>query len=188
MLTAASDRARRWNTSASALRKLVPVTGRRDSPYRVRIIDQPIVNAVTFPGGFIYFYQGILDQHLDEDMLAAVMGHELAHAVRSHSYRTMQAMEVLGTVTGGNSVSELGKIITVIGVGRTYENQADQFGMQYAAKAGLRSPQQTQRYADAQPPEPEPTLDWSDIPFCHAILPTSERIKRITAELKKLGC
>lgn len=120
------------------LKKLVPWSGRPRLPYSVKVVENPQVNAITFPGGMIYFYRGLLAQNMDESMLAAVMAHEVAHAARSHGYRKMLQMKALGLLTGGQDglVSGLSKILFLNGVGRTYESQADRLGWQMVARAG----------------------------------------------------
>lgn len=54
-------------------------------PWRIRIINDPTLNAFCTPGGYIYFYTGILKYLQSEDELAGVMGHEIAHAAKRHS-------------------------------------------------------------------------------------------------------
>ena len=120
------------------LKRMVPYSGRPRLPYSVKVVETPQVNAVTFPGGMIYFYRGLLAQNPDEAMLAAVMAHEVIHASRSHGYRKMLQMKALGLLTGGQDglVSGMSKILFLSGVGRTYETQADRLGWQLAARAG----------------------------------------------------
>ena len=103
------------------LKKLVPQTGRTNLPYRVKLVDVPDVNAVTFPGGFIYVFRGLLDLRPDDSELAGVLGHELAHAALSHGYRKMIGMEALGQLLGSDSGGQMVQLLTVTGVGRHYE-------------------------------------------------------------------
>jgi predicted Zn-dependent protease len=53
----------------------------KDFSWRIRIIaNDSVLNAFCTPGGYIYFYTGILKYLESEDQLAGVMGHEMAHA------------------------------------------------------------------------------------------------------------
>lgn len=61
-------------------------------PWEVKLIrDDATVNAWCLPGGKMAVYTGILPVTKDEDGLAVVMGHEIAHAVAQHGARRMQA-------------------------------------------------------------------------------------------------
>lgn len=167
------------------LKKLGAASGRK-LPYSVKVVEEPHVNAITFPGGLIYVYRGLLNQSLTEDMLANVMAHEVVHAARSHGYRTLLQMKALGALTGGQDslVSGMSKILLISGVGRTYENQADRIGIHVAAKAGynprgmLSVMQLLQRLS-----RDNPGLI-TGLVATHP--PTAVRIKKIQDELKRL--
>lgn len=130
-------------------------------PYEVVIFDKPdVANAYCLPGGKIGIFTGIFDKKnglIDEgndDEIAAVLGHEIAHATMRHVTRRM---------TTHNSVGLLGNILTMgIGKGlgdnwaylseqifntgtflylpgytRKHEKEADQVGFYYLVKAGF---------------------------------------------------
>jgi predicted Zn-dependent protease len=97
----------------------------------------------------------------------------------------MIVMQGLGHLSGGNAVSELGQIITVMGVGRHYENEADRLGMRFAAKAGfdprgmLAAMHMLSRVSQSNPGLVGHLL------ATHPPIP--ERIAHIKAELKTMG-
>jgi len=172
------------------MRAMVKRLGRasgRPLPYSVKLVEDVQVNAITFPGGFIYVFRGLLDQGPDDDMLANILGHEVIHGARSHGYRRLLQMQALGTITGGQDslVSGMTKVLLLNGVGRTYENQADRLGMRLAARAGydprgmLRTMLMLKRVGDDRPGL------LSGLIATHP--PTADRIKKVTAELKAMG-
>ena len=103
------------------------------------------------PGGKMAVYTGLLTQlALTDDELAAVLGHEIAHALREHVRERMgrqQATEV-GTAVGaavleyftGVNPGELGHTFTqamfVLPHSREQEQEADRIGVELAARAG----------------------------------------------------
>jgi predicted Zn-dependent protease len=55
--------------------------------YRVRVIEDPTLNAFSFPHGSIYVHTGLLARLENEDQLATVLGHEMTHVERRHMLR-----------------------------------------------------------------------------------------------------
>lgn len=64
--------------------RLVQGAHRQDLRWRFRVIDSPAVNAFALPGGSVYLYKGLFDRLHDESQLAALLGHEIAHADLYH--------------------------------------------------------------------------------------------------------
>ncbi|MCU0388420.1 MAG: M48 family metallopeptidase [Chitinophagaceae bacterium] len=117
------------------------------------LIDEKTVNAWCMPGGKIAVYTGLLPVTQNEDALAVVMGHEVAHAIAEHGRERMSQglMQQLGGVA--LSVALLNKpaetqslFMSAYGVGsqvgvmlpfsRSNELEADKLGLIYAALAG----------------------------------------------------
>ena len=121
----------------------------KDWQWEVNLIASKQVNAWCMPGGKIAFYSGILDTlQLTDDEVAAVMGHEIAHALREHARERMG--KSVATNIGANLLSQLlgaGELgNTVIGGGaqllslqfsRSDETEADLVGLELAARAGF---------------------------------------------------
>jgi hypothetical protein len=120
--------------------------------YRVYVVDNPEWNAIAAPNGSIYVFRGLLDG-LDDDELALVLGHELAHATHEHSRKqykkrmflglgTLAAVVALDDVenTGQRVAFQLAAVLLSSawqnGYGRRHEEQADRVGMRYAFEAG----------------------------------------------------
>lgn len=134
--------------------RLIPATVafRSDAPgwkWEVHVIDSPEVNAWCMPGGKIAVYSGLIEKlNLTDDELAAVMGHEIAHALREHGReRASQAMAtglgltVLSAAVGASQgQTDLAKLVTDLTINlpnsRGFETEADRIGVELAARAG----------------------------------------------------
>ena len=134
--------------------RLTPQTAvfRKDAPgwkWEVNVITSPELNAWCMPGGKIAFYSGILEKlQMTDDEIAAVMGHEIAHALREHAReRASQQMatqagagvvsSVLGVGQGGaDLVGMVGQVTYLLPYSRLHETEADRMGVELAARGG----------------------------------------------------
>ncbi len=122
-----------------------------DYRWEYHLVDSPEINAWCMPGGKIVVYSGILPITKDEAGLAAVMGHEVAHALANHGQQRMSATQLqqLGAVGVGVATanSENAQIFnTAYGLGsqvgvllpfsRSHETEADKIGLTLMAIAG----------------------------------------------------
>jgi len=117
--------------------------------WETHVITSKEVNAWCMPGGKIAVYTGLIEQLKASDgELAAVMGHEIAHALREHGReRASQAMaqgiaiSVIGAVAGlpagTGDLSQMALDLTFnLPNSRTHEQEADRIGVELAARAG----------------------------------------------------
>lgn len=117
--------------------------------WQVHTIDEDILNAWCMPGGRIVVYSGIIKRlNLNDAELAAVIGHEMAHALREHS-REQASSEELKNV-GLVAVASIFKLGGVAQTGlnlaakytfslpfsRSHESEADAIGTELMARAG----------------------------------------------------
>jgi beta-barrel assembly-enhancing protease len=130
------------------------------TPIKVTVLDSDEINAFALPGGFLFVNSGLIDRADTENELVGVMAHEIAHAAARHGARLtkkaniagmlFQAAQIAALIASGGAVGPLayyglqygfyglGMIIdlSLLGVSRDYEAEADQLGAQYAWKAG----------------------------------------------------
>lgn len=117
--------------------------------WEFNVIDEPKnINAWALPGGKVAVYTGLLDLNLSDAELAAVIGHEVAHALAEHSRERMsQAMAQqigLEALAASSQIGEGGlqavNLALGIGVGlpfgRTQESEADYIGLDLMSRAG----------------------------------------------------
>ncbi|HKU94471.1 MAG TPA: M48 family metallopeptidase [Vineibacter sp.] len=126
--------------------------------WEFNVIDEPgVVNAYCLPGGKIAVYTGLLPVSLDENGLAIVMGHEVAHALmRHHGERIADQMAIgtastlggaiLGAIIGGRDNRASGAAagaglaiagnLVLLSFSRNQESEADRVGLILAAHAG----------------------------------------------------
>lgn len=134
-------------------RRLIAQTShfRPDAPgwrWETNVFHSDQVNAFCMAGGKIGIYSGLIEKlKITDDELAAVMGHEIAHALREHVREQVSLQQaarlpgvVLAVVTGNQALADLGDIITDVSLtlprSRGAEKEADVIGVELAARAG----------------------------------------------------
>ena len=147
--------------------------------WEINVIDSELINAFCMPGGKIVVYSGLINK-LDatDDELAAVIGHEIAHALREHGRERMssalvQQVGILGFAIflSNQDGSFLSKQAILQGVAlgttlffalpnsREQEREADDMGLELTALAGYNPMaavslwRKMDAQSDAQPPE-----------------------------------
>lgn len=138
------------------LGRRLAAASRRNFDWEFKLLDAPdTVNAFALPGGKVAIYSGILKVAGSEDALAAVVGHEIAHATSHHGNERMsQSMLANLGLALGSSALELSEMseqdrgyaiaamggITQLGIllpySRTHESEADEIGLRFLIRAG----------------------------------------------------
>lgn len=134
--------------------RLIPATAafRKDAPgwaWEVNVISSNEVNAWCMPGGKMAVYTGLIEKlQITDDELAAVMGHEIAHALREHGREKASQQQAQATVVNigaallglGNVATNLAGVVANVTWGlpnsREFEREADSVGVELAARAG----------------------------------------------------
>jgi beta-barrel assembly-enhancing protease len=122
--------------------------------YQVFIINNDVPNAFAIPGGYVFIFRGLIDLMEDEDQLASILSHEIAHVEARHISRRIEESRIINIAAiagvlaalflggGGNASSALA-IGTLAGAqtlqlqySRDNEEEADRLGYGYYRSAG----------------------------------------------------
>ena len=133
--------------------RIAKVANRSDFTWEFNLVEDKALNAFCLPGGKVVVYTGILTAARNDDQLATVISHEIAHALARHGAERMSSATVQqGIQTLGNVVLAVGApsyqnvfnqaygIGSQVGVmlpyGRMQESEADEIGIYLMHKAG----------------------------------------------------
>ncbi|MGH9468528.1 MAG: M48 family metallopeptidase [Terriglobales bacterium] len=119
-------------------------------PFHVHVLQDDTINAFALPGGYFFVNSGIILASKEEDELAGVMAHEIAHVAARHMTRNatkgelMQLLTIPAEILAGPGLGGLGSEIaasTIVPLqmqrfSRGDEQEADWLGTQYLWKAG----------------------------------------------------
>lgn len=123
----------------------------KDYKWEYNLVNDKTVNAWCMPGGKIVFYTGILPIAQNETGIAAIMGHEVAHALANHGQQRMSAgmLQQLGAVAGNVAIKDQqsrdifnqaygvgSQVGVMLPFSRSHETQADEIGIILMAIAG----------------------------------------------------
>jgi len=125
--------------------------------YHFLVLDTPEINAVSAPGGFVFITTGFLKLIPNEDALAGVLAHEVAHIVKGHGLKAISrsnlnsALLLIGkeaasgsadatiqllTATFERSISDVFETLMNNGYSRSQEYEADEYAADLLSKAG----------------------------------------------------
>jgi predicted Zn-dependent protease len=146
--------------------------------WEVNVENNDELNAYCMPGGKIMVYTGLIDKlKATDDELAAVIGHEIAHALREHGRERMSqayvqqfGLQALGAVLSSSTGAVVGnasmqaasmgsQLFFALPNGREQEREADKIGLELAARAGYNPDaavtlwQKMEAQAGSTPPE-----------------------------------
>jgi predicted Zn-dependent protease len=117
--------------------------------WQFTLVKDNNINAWCMPGGKVAIFSGILPVTANESGLAAVMGHEIAHAIAKHSAERASQMALaqsggalIGTASSGrsqeviNQLYGIGGQLAILNYSRNQESEADRMGLIFMAMAG----------------------------------------------------
>lgn len=136
--------------------KIIPQVSQNPDPKRweVQVFEDEQANAFALPGYKIGVYTGLLKYARNQDQLATVMGHEVAHVIAKHGNErvsgqmaTEAGMSIAAAVLGAEQNDNSALILAGLGLGvqfgitlpfsRKHESEADLIGLELMAKAGF---------------------------------------------------
>ncbi len=157
--------------------KIIPQVTQNPDPkqWEVQVFDDPQANAFALPGNKIGVYSGLLKYAKNQDQLATVMGHEIAHVIAKHGNErvssqmaTQAGLEIASVMLGGTQDANNAMILAGLGLGvqfgitlpfsRSHESEADLIGLDLMAKSGFNPEQSVPLWenmskAGTSPPE-----------------------------------
>ena len=116
--------------------------------WEFKVIEDDTPNAFALPGGKVGVHTGLFKVAKNDDQLAAVMAHEVAHALARHSAERMSRQILIQTGLGvaaatseavaqnAQIVAQMATLGLVLPFGRDQESEADEIGLTYMAQAG----------------------------------------------------
>lgn len=124
-------------------------SGRPSIPWRWIVLDSDVVNAFAAPGGYVHVTRGALAVIKSEAELAGVLAHEAAHITRKHTLKALQkslGMELaqnqasftVGSALFEAAADQAAKAV-LAGFGQSEELEADQVGVEIAARVGYQA-------------------------------------------------
>ncbi len=179
--------------------RIIPYVAQNPNPqqWEVQVFEDKQANAFALPGYKIGVYTGLLKYAKNQDQVAAVMGHEVAHVIAKHgnerisSQTAMQTGMSIASVLLGASEKNNNSALILAGLGigaqygvllpfsRKHESEADLIGLDLIAKAGFNPAEsvtlwQNMSQAGSAPPE-----------FMSTHPSNSTRIKKLSARTPK---
>lgn len=137
-------------TRAQAIREIADgvLSGVPEAPYtfRVMVVDNPSVNALAAPGGYVVVFRGLLERTETAEELAGVLAHEFQHILLRHSTHALLRhastglllAAVTGDITGPMAYGlESARILGELRYSRLDEEEADRAGFRMLADAGV---------------------------------------------------
>jgi len=141
---------------ASIGRRLIPAyqaelsgTDPRKIPFQFHVVLDDEANAFATPNGIVVVHSGLIELLENEAQLAAVIGHEIAHATHEHTWRQQNfhkkkriAIGIAGMFAAAYGLETLSDIADLVngaivnGHQRALENQSDRVGLLYMINAG----------------------------------------------------
>jgi beta-barrel assembly-enhancing protease len=165
-------------------------------PFTIKVIDSDVVNAMALPGGFFYVNSGLILAADEENELAGVMAHEIAHVAACHYGREMTRANLLqmasipfifmGGAIGyaGYEAAGLGIPLAFFKFSRGFEAEADYLGIEYTYRSGYDPSGFVTMFEKLEAMEKKKPGTLSKAFDTHP--PNAERIEKAQQEIRKI--
>lgn len=127
--------------------RVAAVCDRKDVVYTFAAVKDDEVNAFSLPGGYIFIHEGLVKKTANDDELAGVLAHEIAHVAARHAVKRYEAglglqIAQLATLVAGKSAAasrglSVAAQASQLAYARQDELEADQLAVKYVRQAGL---------------------------------------------------
>ena len=123
--------------------RLIDAVGVTDYDYKIRVIDNPAVNAFAIPGGNIFIFSGLIEFIETPEELAAILAHEIGHVENRHVVKKLAkelGLNILFTIITGNDniiLKEISKTATSTIFDRKQEREADKYAMELLVNSNI---------------------------------------------------
>lgn len=180
--------------------------GSSDFNWNVKVIESPEINAFCLPGGKIAVYTGIIPVAQNDDGLAAVIGHEIAHATARHGAQRVfqQSLVQTGLLGVQGALSDLDYdqqriLLGALGAGvqfgivlpysREHEFEADKIGLIYMIRAGYDPNEAARFWQRMSERATQRNIEWASTHPGHEsrIQRINELIPQLIAEHKRVS-
>lgn len=153
ILDTTSETALRVHRIFNRMKPVAEAANKTGVPFQweMNVVRENTVNAWAMPGGKMVVYTGIVEKlNLTDDEIAAIVGHEMAHALKEHAKKDAGQKIITGAITSvagsvvssytGVDVSSIAALASNLGVdkpfSRSQESEADKVGLQLMAQSG----------------------------------------------------
>lgn len=177
-----------------ALLRLATVLDEGKGKYKITVVNDPLVNALTFPGGRILLYRGFIEQSSTLDEFAGVLAHEVGHAHYRHPFRGFArhvgAQVLLGLIVGDagaiTTATDAANTLLMLKGSREFELAADAYAVRVLSKNGFGTGGLATFLKKTEAAHKKEGMD-IDIPEFMSTHPVTDgRIATLQAEIAKL--